>query len=793
MNKNFVAHYVIYLDDWFLEDSVENSIDFVDKVVIARTLSPWNGKTADTSSTEKTLETLKTKFGKKVEIYERNFENEQEQRNFLMEKSKAEGYKGAFIIDADEIFLPEAFYFLYSQIKNNNPATIRTSYLTFIKDASFCISPPYETNLFYVSLSRNVRFTWARDVNVTQNVVETENPAIFHFSYLRKTDEEIRQKIENFMHNKDTDWEKWYEEVYKRFNKNLRNFHPVWPGNWKSLQPFDVSKFPISLYKKLKTNGKLFYYEKILNNSNLKLYFGTKSNLRNYIKIHPNLKGADLNLAPENIEYFDDSSVSEILFDLPFLNLSELQREEFLLESNRILKPEGKLKICAETKTDILDGNILNEDEAREKEEEFSKGSFPDVEFSAEQKKLDEEKSLISILTLLENFGFETEQQGKIDSEIEDLPCNINVTATKPLNSQNAIQLAEKFLQSGDTTTAERILNSLLRKNENNADALTDLAFIKIQTNQIKEATKLLEKAIAIQPGNDIVLENFYYIAENYNFPLEWHHVHSLKEFEETYKELKESFENIRQLKNNLKEKDGLLKGICPVCGKIVDFAYSEIKSDNDWRESLICNNCGLNARLRATLHFLLSNENLNNQSKIYITEQLTPLYDLLKRNFPNLVGSEFLGNEIPRGSVNENEIRNEDATQLKFANSTFDFVLALEILEHIPDYKSALSEFSRVLKKDGLLIITTPFVAKSEKNIVKAFISSDGKTFTLGHPEYHGNPTLPDKGSLCYYYFGWELLEDLRKAGFEKAFSVFYISPFYGYFNFDNLIIGIK
>lgn len=49
------------------------------------------------------------------------------------------------------------------------------------------------------------------------------------------------------------------------------------------------------------------------------------------------------------------------------------------------------------------------------------------------------------------------------------------------------------------------------------------------------------------------------------------------------------------------------------------------------------------------------------------------------------------------------------DATNLRFADGTFDKVYASEVLEHIPDYSRAISEMARVLKPNGCLVITTP------------------------------------------------------------------------------------
>lgn len=48
-------------------------------------------------------------------------------------------------------------------------------------------------------------------------------------------------------------------------------------------------------------------------------------------------------------------------------------------------------------------------------------------------------------------------------------------------------------------------------------------------------------------------------------------------------------------------------------------------------------------------------------------------------------------------------------ADNLVFKDNTFDAVLMIEVLEHIPDDKKAIKEAYRVLKPSGKLIITAP------------------------------------------------------------------------------------
>ena len=86
-----------------------------------------------------------------------------------------------------------------------------------------------------------------------------------------------------------------------------------------------------------------------------------------------------------------------------------------------------------------------------------------------------------------------------------------------------------------------------------------------------------------------------------------------------------------------------------------------------NWREHLSCRKCGLSMRLRAALDLIHSQICLKHDSNIYLTEQFTPLFKLLKDRYPNLVGSEFFGDSTFLGGE-KNGIRNENLEKLTFA-----------------------------------------------------------------------------------------------------------------------------
>lgn len=64
------------------------------------------------------------------------------------------------------------------------------------------------------------------------------------------------------------------------------------------------------------------------------------------------------------------------------------------------------------------------------------------------------------------------------------------------------------------------------------------------------------------------------------------------------------------------------------------------------------------------------------------------------------------------------------DATDLRFDSAFFDVIVSLETIEHLTAYKKMVSEFSRVIKPGGAVIISTPNIKVSspDGNILNPF-----------------------------------------------------------------------
>lgn len=224
----------------------------------------------------------------------------------------------------------------------------------------------------------------------------------------------------------------------------------------------------------------------------------------------------------------------------------------------------------------------------------------------------------------------------------------------------------------------------------------------------------------------------------------------------------------------------------------IVDYQHSGDGIHVNWRERVCCPETYFNNRMRATFHLFDISMEAYPDSDIYITEQITPIYTYFKNKYPKTVGSEFLGDRCTFGSLGANGVRNETLTALTFESESFDVVVSLDVLEHVPDYMAAFRECARVLRPGGKMMWSVPFVPNSATNLVRAKIEN-GEVIHILPAEYHGDPLSTD-GVLCFQHFGWEMFGQMRDAGFSDAYAFCYQSTEFGYLGGEQfMFVAVK
>lgn len=219
-----------------------------------------------------------------------------------------------------------------------------------------------------------------------------------------------------------------------------------------------------------------------------------------------------------------------------------------------------------------------------------------------------------------------------------------------------------------------------------------------------------------------------------------------------------------------------------------VDYLHQDQPGVPNWRERLICPDTGLNNRMRAAVHLFEAECGPYSHSRLYLSEQVAPLYRYFAAHYANVTGSEFLGEDFAPGSCNPAGIRHEDLIRLSFGDAAFDYFLSFDCFEHIPAYRAAFGESCRVLAPGGTLFFSVPFVPDAEGNLIRARKTANGSIEHLLEPEYHGDP-LNSGGCLCFQHFGWEMLNELKETGFRDAYAMLYWSRGFGYLGGEQVL----
>ena len=188
-------------------------------------------------------------------------------------------------------------------------------------------------------------------------------------------------------------------------------------------------------------------------------------------------------------------------------------------------------------------------------------------------------------------------------------------------------------------------------------------------------------------------------------------------------------------------------------------------------REGLVCE-CGLGNRNRLIYSAIALEAENYADVQMAILERTSVLFQRLQEIYPGIIGSEYIGTDVQGGTMHTAggiSVRHESITGLSFSSCSLDVIVHNDVLEHVFDYKKALEELYRVLRKGGTLIFTCPFFFRLDREIQKARILADGSLELLMEPEYHGDPINP-QGALTFYHYGWGLLDDLILCGFRDV-----------------------
>lgn len=217
------------------------------------------------------------------------------------------------------------------------------------------------------------------------------------------------------------------------------------------------------------------------------------------------------------------------------------------------------------------------------------------------------------------------------------------------------------------------------------------------------------------------------------------------------------------------------LAGFCTICNQLTTFRTDvgvHFGDHVNLREGLVCHRCGLGNRNRLLLTSLSQLCGATPDIRLALLEENSTFAAIAKQRFAAVVTSEYLDHRFTSGTYHafhNRSIRHESITELSYQDAELDALVHNDVLEHVFDFKKALSESARVLKKGGLTLFTTPVFVYQAEHLLRGSMDENGDITHYLPPEYHGD-TLRPEGVYTFHYFGPGLIDDLLEAGFSEA-----------------------
>lgn len=143
--------------------------------------------------------------------------------------------------------------------------------------------------------------------------------------------------------------------------------------------------------------------------------------------------------------------------------------------------------------------------------------------------------------------------------------------------------------------------------------------------------------------------------------------------------------------------------GYCPCCERYVTFwkPYGTRKL----RFNAECPLCRAAERERAEILFI-KNLNFNNKIVLHFAPEKS-IFDFLSRTVKKM---NYITADIEKSPYVNTIV---DITKIPFEDSSIDYIICNHVLEHVDEHNCAIQELARVLKEDGICIITVPIDEK--------------------------------------------------------------------------------
>jgi hypothetical protein len=139
----------------------------------------------------------------------------------------------------------------------------------------------------------------------------------------------------------------------------------------------------------------------------------------------------------------------------------------------------------------------------------------------------------------------------------------------------------------------------------------------------------------------------------------------------------------------------------CPCCGS----TFSRFMPGLSHRDTRVCPRCGAQERHRALWLYMRERTDLFARESLSILHW-APEY-ALQRSLSELPNAAYVSADLHGHEASQHM----DMTDVPFKDGSFDLIVCVHVLEHVPDDRQAIREMVRVLKPGGVALLLVPIV----------------------------------------------------------------------------------
>jgi glycosyltransferase involved in cell wall biosynthesis len=224
-----------YNETTLLKAALRQFPDWIEKIVVLVSQSPWRGTASPDSY--KTIATLRERKDTRLQWMAGDWKNEEDQRNYGL--GMLHEYDWVLTLDADEYFTKAGWQEIRENMEDWGSCNVLVANMrTYWKTSDYRWEPG-DTHKPTVAV-RPLKTSFHDKREVTAILNRQVRPDLHHFSWVR-TDDEVFQKVQNYMHATDFDGMAWYGNIWKAWSEDkaeqMNNLRPY--GDAKTRAVFD--------------------------------------------------------------------------------------------------------------------------------------------------------------------------------------------------------------------------------------------------------------------------------------------------------------------------------------------------------------------------------------------------------------------------------------------------------------------------------------------------------------------------------------------------------------------------